>query len=313
MSSQKIICVTPNVALDRTLVVPDFEVGNISRIKKAIAVPGGKGLNVLRAVRILGGQSVAMGLLGGHTGRMIAEMVEDDGYPSEWTWYEGETRICTIIAPPDGNSTVINESGEIAQSDWDKLVDDICRVAEGDDVGAICLCGSLPLGSPDNAPADLVTRLNDMGKQVWVDSSKAYLKNAISAKPHAIKVNADEIGDALGETVDSLARIQEVGERLIADGIPIVVITLGKDGAILMSEDVTAKATPPTIQPVDPIASGDCVHAGIVTALAEGKDYAEAIRAGVAAGTVNALYAGGAQFTYEHYLDIFEQTMVEIF
>ena len=213
-----------------------------------------------------------MGLLAGHTGRMIAEMVEDDGYPTDWTWYEGETRICTIIAPPDGNSTVINESGEIALSDWDSLVDDICRVADNDATGAICLCGSLPLGAPEHAPADLVARLTEMGKQVWVDTSKAYLKNAISAKPYAVKVNADEIGEALGQTVDSIEQIRTVGARLIADGIPVVVITLGKDGAMLMTKDVTAKATPPTIQPVDPIASGDCVHAGIVTALASGQD-----------------------------------------
>lgn len=312
MLQKKIICITPNVALDRTLVVPDFEVGHISRIKRAIAVPGGKGLNVLRAVRILGGDPVAMGLLGGHTGRMIAEMVENDDFPSEWTWYEGETRTCTIIAPPDGNSTVINESGEIAESDWANLVDDICRVAEHDDVGAICLCGSLPLGAPDNAPADLVGRLHKMNKQVWVDSSKTYLANAISAKPYAVKVNADEIGEALGETVNSIDRIHEVGTKLIDNGIAVVVITLGKDGAIIMTQDVTAKATPPTIQPVDPIASGDCVHAGIVTALAEGQDFAEAVRAGVAAGTVNALYAGGAQFTYAHYKEILAQTTLDI-
>ena len=63
MTSKNIICITPNVALDRTLVVPDFEVGNISRIKKAIAVPGGKGLNVLRAVRILGGNPDRYGIV----------------------------------------------------------------------------------------------------------------------------------------------------------------------------------------------------------------------------------------------------------
>lgn len=312
MSNHKIICITPNVALDRTLVVPDFALGHISRIKQAIAVPGGKGLNVLRAVRILGGHPITMGLLGGHTGRMIAEMVERDEYEAEWTWYEGETRTCTIIAPPDGNSTVINESGEIAESDWTALADDICRVAEADNIGAICLCGSLPLGAPTSAPSDLIQRLNTMNKQVWVDSSKAYLKNAIQAKPYAIKVNADEIGEALGKSADTLEKIRDIGKQLIGEGISVVVITLGADGAILMTADVTAKATPPTIQPVDPIASGDSVHAGIVTALANGQSFPEAIRAGVASGTVNALYAGGAQFPFDHYQKILAETKLEI-
>ncbi len=309
MTSEKIICITPNVALDRTLVVPDFAIGHISRIKRAIAVPGGKGLNVLRAIGILKGQPIAMGLLAGHTGRMIAEMVEKDGYPAEWTWYEGETRTCTIIAPPDGNSTVINESGQIEASDWTHLADDICRVADA--VTTICLCGSLPLGAPESAPSDLIQRLNAMNKQVWVDSSGRTLKNAIDAKPYAIKVNGDEIGDALNMTVDSLASAQEAGKRLIDKGISVVVITLGADGAMLVTKDGVTKATPPIITPVDPIGSGDSVLAGLVTARANGDDFPEAIRAGVASGTVNALYAGGAQFPFEHYQTILSQTTIE--
>ena len=310
MTTEKIIVITPNVALDRTLVVPDFEIGNISRIKRGIAVPGGKGLNVMRAVGILKGQPLAMGLLGGHTGQMIAEMVEKDHYEAEWTWYEGETRTCTIIADKDGVSTVINESGQIEADDWRHLVDDICRMA--DDATTICLCGSLPLGAPDDAPGDLVERLNAMGKHVWVDSSGSALQSAIQAKPYAIKVNGDEIGEVLNMPVQSLKQAQEAATRLIDDGIHVVVITLGADGAMLVSKEVTAKATPPQITPVDPVASGDCVHAGIVTALAKGDDFTEAIRAGVAAGTVNALYAGGAQFPYEHYQEILAQTTIEI-
>jgi len=310
MTTEKIICITPNVALDRTLVVPDFAIGHISRIKRGIAVPGGKGLNVMRAVGILKGQPLAMGLLGGHTGRMIAEMVEKDNYDAEWTWYDGETRTCTIIAHADGNSTVINESGQIEPADWTHLVDDICRMAES--ATTICLCGSLPLGAPDTAPADLVQRLKAMGKHVWVDSSGHALHNAIKAKPYAVKVNGDEIGAVLNMTVENVEQACDAGNRLIADGVHVVVITMGADGAMLVSREVTAKATPPKIKSVDPIGSGDSLHAGIVTALAHGADFVEAIRAGVAAGTVNALYAGGAQFSYEHYQEILAQTNVEI-
>lgn len=307
---EKIICLTPNVALDRTLVVPDFAIGHISRIKEGIAVPGGKGLNVMRAMGILKGQPIAMGLLGGHTGQMIADMVKKDDYLAEWTWFEGETRTCTIIAPPDGNSTVINESGQISPSDWSALVDDVCRMAE--DITTICLCGSLPLGAPKTAPYDLVKRLMEMGKQVWVDSSKQALIQAIQAKPYAIKVNSDEIGEVLKIKVDTLDSARDAAQQLINDGIQIVVVTLGAEGAMLVSNNLATKATPPKITPVDPIASGDCLHAGLVTSLAKGNNLTEAIRAGVAAGTVNALYAGGAQFTFEHYQQILEQTTVEV-
>ena len=308
MTSAKIICVTPNVALDRTLVVPDFALGHISRIRRGIAVPGGKGLNVVRAMRILGGAPLAMGLLGGHTGRMVAALAADEGYPAEWTWHEGETRTCTIIAPPDGNSTVINESGQIEESDWMQLADDICRVAEVEGVKRVCFCGSLPLGAPENAPQDAIRRLKAMGRQVWVDSSGAALKNAIAAKPYAIKVNQDELAAAMGGGEDALA----MGRRLVGAGVDLAVISLGAAGALLVGSDVAVRARPPSIQAVDPIASGDSLHAGLLTALAGGADLVEALRAGVAAGTVNALYAGGAQFSYTHYLEILRDTRVTI-
>ena len=312
MKRETIICVTPNAALDRTMVVPDFAIGRISRIGAAVAVPGGKGLNVMRAVRILGGQPLAMGLLGGHTGRMVAAMVDQDGYEALWTFFRGETRTCTIIANADGVSTVINESGLIRSSDWKALSDDICAAAERDDVYAVCLCGSLPLGAPAEAPSALIARLNAIGARVWVDSSGSALTNAIRAKPSAIKVNRVELAAAMGTKLRTVHDIRAAAGRLIADGIGLVVVSLGADGALLMMKDLVAKGVPPAIQPVDPIASGDCLHAGIVAALADGEDFREALRRGVAAGTANALYAGGAQFPYPHFQSVLRDTRVEI-
>ena len=311
MGHETIICVTPNVALDRTLVVPDFAIGHISRIPNAIAVPGGKGLNVLRACEILGGRAMAMGLLGGHTGRTIAAMLEEDGYRAAWTYYAGETRTCTIIASPGDDSTVINESGQIAPADWNALAEDICQALERGDARTVCLCGSLPLGAPADAPADLIERAKLMGAHVWVDSSKRWLKNAILAKPYAIKVNREELLEALGAEAKTQADIVALARRMNASGIEIVVVSLGAAGALLVTENLAVKGTPPVIKAVDAVASGDCLHAGIVTALADGADLAEALRRGVAAGTVNALYAGGAQFPQAHYLEVLAETRVE--
>lgn len=311
MANQKIICVTPNVALDRTLVVPDFAFGNISRIKRGLAVPGGKGLNVMRAIKILGGEPIAMGLLAGFTGQMIEDMVKRDGYEAEWTWYQGETRTCTIIVPADGDSAVINESGQITAHDWSNLCTDICRVAER--ANRVCISGSLPLGAPDDAPTPLINQLNAMEAQVWVDTSGKTLANAIKAKPYAIKVNGDEIGAVLGVEVEDLDSARHAGKRLLEQGIQVVVITLGADGALLISRDVIAKATPPAIDLVDPIGSGDSVLAGIVQAVASGQDFVQSVRVGVASGTVNALYAGGAQFPFEHFQRILHEVSVDIF
>ena len=107
-----------------------------------------------------------MGLLGGHTGCMVAAMVQESGFSAEWTWFDGETRTCTIIANAEGVSTVINESGQVYASDWRALVDDICRVANSENVSTVCFCGSNPEGVPADAPADAIERLNALGRQV---------------------------------------------------------------------------------------------------------------------------------------------------
>lgn len=312
MPRQTIICVTPNVALDRTMVVPDFAIGRISRIGGAIAVPGGKGLNVLRAVEILGGRTLAMGLLGGHTGRMVAALVAEGGYRAQWTRFAGETRTCTIIANEAGVSTVINESGKIEADDWRALADDIAGAASNADIAAVCLCGSLPDGAPGDAPGRLISRINELGVPVWVDSSGLWLSNAIAAKPYAIKINGEEFAVALGRELPSRRDIIAAARELVDGGIRMVIISLGAAGALLITDELVAQAVPPAIQPVDPIASGDCLHAGMVTALAAGAKPEEALRRGVAAGTVNALYAGGAQFPYEHFQRVLAVTQLDI-
>ena len=243
--TDRIICVTPNAALDRTLVVPDFAIGHISRISGGVVAPGGKGLNMMRAVKILGGHPMSMGLLGGHTGRMVAAMVQESGYSAEWTWFDGETRTCTIIANAEGVSTVINESGQVYASDWRALVDDICRVAISENVSTVCFCGSNPEGVPADAPADAIERLNALGRQVWIDTSGQALSNAIAAKPFAIKVNADELAAAMGLDAKCRTEVINAGKKLLNDGIQIVVISLGSEGALLLAKDIRIKATPP--------------------------------------------------------------------
>ena len=176
----------------------------------------------------------------------------------------------------------------------------------------VCLCGSLPIGAPDSAPADLIARLKAMGVKVWVDSSQQWLRRAIAARPYAIKVNRDEILAALGAEATTRAQLLALARRMNASGIAIVVISLGAAGgaAGLVERGFSGDAAGPFSQWTRWPAAIACMRAW-VTALANGEGLAEALRQGVAAGTVNALYAGGAQFTFEHYQRVLSRTSVE--
>src|SRR5688572_25445824 len=182
-----ILCVTPNVALDRTLIVPDFKPFEVNRVGRMIEVAGGKGVNVARAVRILGGQSVCAGFLGGDTGKRIARLADGEGLASSWTWIDGETRTCTIMVEPEsGLATVVNETGPtVTDHDWNQLQQDL--LASSDNTASVCLSGSIPPGSSLDQYANLLSCLQTAGKSVWVDSSGAALATALTVPNVSIK------------------------------------------------------------------------------------------------------------------------------
>lgn len=294
-----ILCLTPNVAVDRTLMVPEFTPGQVQRVESVIVQAGGKGLNVARAMRTIGGDPLAMGLVGGSTGRQIAEMVANEGLPAVWTWFDGETRISTAVVAREGGVTVLNERGSIQPGDWQRLTADVLANLHG--VNAVCISGSLPAGAPRDAPADLITAIRQAGVRVWLDASGAALKSGVAAAPSGLKINADEAGELLGLSIDDQTSAGEAARRLRDRGMETVVITLGARGAVLADAQGVAFVAAPQIKAVSDVGSGDSFLAALVLALTEGADGVTALRRAVAAGGANALQTGAGQFSVDAY------------
>lgn len=303
-----ILCVSPNPAIDRTYYVPDFLAGKVYRPQKWRAAAGGKGINVARAVKALGGQSRCAGFLGGKAGQEILEQLEQEGLENAWTWIEGETRTCVLIADPaTGAATVLNEPGPtVSLDDWNRLSADLQR--EATSASHLCFSGSLPPGPPVSTFTDLLRNLCEAGHQVWVDTSGAALQAAIQAKVSGIKINGDEAGAALGKTISNIEQAISAAHEISEMTGGRVVLTLGGDGAVLVDQTGSWSARPPTVQVVNNVGSGDSVFAGLVLALAQGRPPEEALRHGVAAGTTNAASEGGGFFSRENFEQILAQT-----
>jgi fructose-1-phosphate kinase PfkB-like protein len=140
-----ILCVTPNPAIDRTLLVDALRVGEVHRAKKSLAVAGGKGLNVARTIQALGGEPLCMGLIGGHTGNLLAELAEHEGLSTHWTRMKNETRTCVILVEDGRDATVINERGaEVSVEECETFIQDVWRQSER--VQLVCVSESLPPG-----------------------------------------------------------------------------------------------------------------------------------------------------------------------
>lgn len=305
-----ILCITPNPAIDRTILLPTLVLGSVQRAQTVIVAAGGKGLNVARTIQQLGGQPLCMGFAGGHSGRLLADLAQNEGLHSSWTWVGAETRTCTILVSEDRDATSIYEPGmPVSAADWKQLQQDIEKQLPS--VSLVCISGSLPLGSSSEDFQALLSLLVEAGKQVWVDSSGVGLHTAFANPQICIKVNGDEMGEAQGLQVNDFSSagraLDILGERAPA----VCVITLGSAGAILATRKGRWLAKGPQIRVVSTVGSGDAFFGGLVSALDHGQDWPEALRSGVAAGTANALSAGGGRFALHDFQAIREQTQIQ--
>ncbi|MBK8022222.1 MAG: hexose kinase [Chloroflexi bacterium] len=301
-------CVTPNAALDRTMVVPGYPEGGVFRPQEMVLAAGGKGVNVARVVQNLGGYARCFGFVAGHSGRLLVDLAEEDGLECHFTPLPaGETRNCTILVDPEsGRVSVVNEHGpRTTSADWTRLRADLLADANPH---TLCFCGSLPPGSSADDFAALLTHCVAAGHSVWVDTSGAALQAASKVYGVRLKVNNDEAAQLTGLSIDSIETAARTAEVLSQTTGQTVSITMGKLGAILTAEGETWAASPPAMDVKSAVGSGDSFLAGLILGLSDGQSPSEALRWAVAAGTANAQSVGGGRFTMDEYHAVLAQT-----
>ncbi|MCC7354306.1 MAG: 1-phosphofructokinase family hexose kinase [Anaerolineae bacterium] len=306
-----IVTVTPNPTLDRTLVVRNYAVGGVHRASETLLTAGGKGLNVARVAHALGQPALALGLIGGVTGRLVAQVATQEGLPHEFIEIAGETRNTTIVVDPDGSSsTVINEAGPVvSEAEWGQLVAAVRSRSAGVDL--VALCGSLPRGLPVQCMADLVRMLVANGNHVAVDTSGEPLRWALSAEPWLIKVNNDEAGQALGWPVQTTGDAQRAARQMRERGVRFVILTMGARGAVISADEGEWLATPPTVRALSLIGSGDALLAGWLVGLLGGETLERALRLGVAVAAANVLTLGAGFFHREDLAHLLPQVQMQ--
>lgn len=284
----RVLCVTPNVAVDRTLTVPGFAIGGVFRAAASSVVCGGKGVNVARVAARLGHRPVCAGMLAGHLGRLAADLAAAEGLPARWTWIAGETRVCLIVTDGSG-STVVNEPGPaVSDEAWDGLVHDVAEAAVGADL--VCISGSLPPGIARGGFADLIAAARRPGSAsgaaalpVWIDTHGEPLIEAVDARPFAIRINGYEAAGLLGTPVSDPSAALAAARQLRAENIAVVCISLGAAGAVLVTAEGAWQATPPLVTEVNPTGAGDAFLAALATAWRQGPLAALRHATGVAA------------------------------
>jgi tagatose 6-phosphate kinase len=284
--------------------------GGVQRATQVIIAAWGKGMNVARVLRILAGEALWMGFAGGHSGRLLTDLAQAAGLNVSWTWTDSETRTCIILVSQDGDATEIDEPGlPVSKSDWKRLQQDVHKQIVS--ANLVCVSGSLPPHSSADHLQGLLRMLVNAGKQVWVDTSGTALDTALTCPGVWIKVNGHEIGKSLGFEVKDVPSAKRALEMLNERGLTNAAITLGAAGALLATTQGKWHAQAPPLRVVSSVGSGDSFLGGLVSALDIGKDWPEALRTALAAGTANALSAGGGQFSFEEFTHFRDQTQIQ--
>jgi len=284
-----IYTVTLNPAVDRELTVPTLKWDTVLRASKQRADVGGKGFNVSCMVQQLGGESIALGFVGGLAGRLLADSLQERGVRTDFVWIAEETRTnVSIVTTDGGHSLKVNEAGPtITAAEQEALVR---KVLDSVNAGDWCvLSGSLPPNVSSGLYAELATELQKQGVQVILDACGEALRLGCAARPFLVTPNASEATELTHQT-----KPMDAAHQLRRMGSDHVIVTLGRDGAMLVDDDGIFHIATPKIVERNAIGAGDALVGGLVYALAEELPLNEALRWGVACGTIAASLAGTA-------------------
>jgi tagatose 6-phosphate kinase len=252
-----------------------------------------------------------MGFLGGQAGQHFETLARTEGFHAAWTPIAGETRTCIILVDEaTGSPTVINEPGPaVSPAEWGNLKNDISSTLKALPGGTrVCFSGSLPPGTPPELFGETLRSLSAAGCAVWVDTSGPALKTALAAALAGIKVNADEAAEALGQSIRSVTEAASAAREIHKCGTQSVILTLGEEGAVLVTEAGTWHAAPPPIRVVSNVGSGDSFFGALMVALERSLAPSTGLAWGVATGTANAMSAGGAYFALETFQELLQKT-----
>jgi 1-phosphofructokinase family hexose kinase len=287
-----IYTLTLNPAVDQELTVDSIEFDTVLRATKSRIDFGGKGFNVSRQLKELGVESTAIGFLGGKAGEILQDGLRSLGIGTDFVCVKRETRTnVSIVTQSGGHYVKVNEKGPLIEKcSQQELIDKVDALARPSDWWV--LAGSLPPGCAEDIYARIIHVLNRHGALTLLDTTGEPLRLGCTEKPYLVKPNAEEAEVLTDLPVNSTEEITTAAVRIREMGAQNVVISLGKGGALLQTDEGIWLVHGPEIKEKNPIGAGDSMVGGMIWALSQGKPLKESLGWGVASGAATASLSG---------------------
>jgi 1-phosphofructokinase len=271
----KIATVTLNPAIDQTVRVDNFRP---NRVNRALAIKfdaSGKGVNVASFLADYGHDTAVTGYLGQESVDIFEQFFASKGIDDRFVRIPGNTRInVKVVDEVNQQTTDINMPGQTPpQEAMNTLLETIEQLASSCDW--FVLSGSLPPHVPTTIYATIITQLKRQKKRIILDTSREALREGIQAGPTIVKPNIEELQHLIGHSLTSEAEIQQAAHQLLNEDIELVVVSMGRQGAMLIEQATTLIATPPDMTVKKTFGAGDAMVAGLVTAQIQGLSLAD--------------------------------------
>jgi len=287
-----IVTVTFNPAIDKSTTIPLLIPEKKMYCSAPAYEPGGGGINVARAIKKLGGDAIAVYMVGGHSGKKFNQLLADESVPSLVTEIKENTRENLVVSETGTNRQYrfVMPGPTISKSEWMDCLDSIEKLP-----GApfIVASGSLPAGMP----ADIFSRLAEIARRkdakLVIDTSGKPLEDALKAGAYLIKPSTKELAALVKRQNMEIQDVINAAKEVIGmGGCEVMVVSMGGDGAILVTRDLALKAKPPAVDVKGTVGAGDSMVAGLVLSLARNSSLEEALQYGVACGTAATMNPG---------------------
>lgn len=311
MRGNMILTVTLNPAVDKTYTAGGLITGNVNRMRTAMSFAGGKGINVARVLRQYGQRVCATGFLGGYAGDFIEDTLLDKQVECQFIRVEGETRSNINILADDGFVTEILEPGPLVEAEqleeflavYEELIAE-CEI--------VILSGSTGRGVPEDIYKTLIERARLRGLRTMLDTSGESLRAGMEAKPYFIKPNQKELEYIVGHKLVNREDVIEAAQKVHADGIAHVVVSMGKNGLLYVcSGGVALYARPENVQALNTVGCGDCVVASYAMSFMKKDKREEALRRAAAISAANATTLKSADVPFGTAEELYESITVE--
>ncbi|QHE53500.1 1-phosphofructokinase [Pontibacillus sp. HMF3514] len=279
-----IYTVTLSPSVDYIMHVDQFHEGELNRASKTFYYAGGKGINVSRVLKRLDIQNTALGYIGGFTGRFIEEYLESEHVEHQFIETKHPTRV-NVKLKSDEESEINGPGPDISEEQQNQLLQQVDQLQPDD---YLVVAGSIPKTIPATFYKEMAKRCDQNDAHFIADTSGKALEELVGLRTFLLKPNHHELGELFNTSIETQEDAITYARKLVDQGAEHVIVSMGGQGAILVSKDDTYSCNVPKGTVKNSVGAGDSVVSGFLASYRQNKDLIQAFKQGVAAGSATA-------------------------